>query len=103
MVIPVEPGIVAAIVESNDTMNVGAMVNIERSYCGPLPEGEERRDGWWIVLPRVPLVSDATPEEQRVLDAPEADTDGRYLVHEDSLLPLLAGVSPGTVLRWDLP
>lgn len=97
----IEPGIVAVIVESNDARNIGAMVNIEEAYYGSLPEGEERRTGWWIVLPRVPLVSDATEDERNAIDAPGAGVGGRYLAHNDSLLPLLAGSKPGTVLRWD--
>lgn len=101
MLAKIKPGIVAVIIDSTEPQNIGAMVNVEHAYDGPVSDDEWRRFGWWIVLPRIPLVSDATEEQQAVLNAPETDTIGRCLVHGDSLLPLLAGARPGTVLRWD--
>jgi hypothetical protein len=95
----IKRGIVAVIIDSLDARNVGAMVNVEKPYKGPLPNGEERRTGWWIVLPKIPLISDANAA---VVGAPDVTTtDGRCLMHRDSLLPLLAGKKPGTILRWD--
>lgn len=103
MTIRIKPGIVAAILTSNEPINVGAMVNVEHAYDGPLPDDEDRRSDWWIVRPRIPLVTDAAAEQNDVLEAtPDTDTNGRYLVHGASLLPLLAGEKAGTVMRWDV-
>lgn len=99
---PIQPGIMAVIVESNDERNVGAVVKVEFAYDGPLPADEDRLDGWWIVHPQVPIFSDVELEVHPALEAAEAETEGRALVHGSSLLPLLLGLTAGCVLRWDV-
>jgi len=99
---PIQPGIVAVIVESNDEGNVGAVVNVEFAYDGPLPADEDRLDGWWIVHPQVPIFGDFALEARPELEAAEAETEGRALVHSSSLLPLLLGPTAESVLRWNM-
>ena len=67
---PPQPGIMAAVVESNDDRSVSALVHVEFACDGPLPADDDRWDGRWIVRPQGSLTSRSTRLSSRPKPSP---------------------------------